>query len=92
MFDVKSIDTDAFAESLGLIQTPVLKFVQKEDLENEEEEEEEQVEEENKEQKTGEKKQKKSKLAKLKEKIKQRRIEKLQVQCKPFFNKRIKYC
>lgn len=62
---------------MGLIQTPVLKFVQKEELEQEEEEQEEEKEEP----KTGEKKQKKSKLAKLKEKIKQRRIEKLQDQC-----------
>lgn len=79
VFDVRKIDTDSLAESLGLIQAPVLRFVTKDDIpdEVEDDEEEEQAVEE---QKTGEKKKKKSKLAKLKEKIKQKREEKLQKQ------------
>lgn len=78
VFDVRKIDTDSFAESFGLIQAPVLRFVTKDDIPDEvEDDEEEEVVEE---QKTGEKKKKKSKLAKLKEKIKQKREEKLQKQ------------
>lgn len=74
IFDLNSIDTDAFAESLGLIQTPVIKFLTKEEAE-EKQKEQEAIDEEPK---TGEKKKKQSKLSRLREKIKQKKMEKLQ--------------
>ena len=77
VFDVTKLDSNEFAESLGLIQTPVIKFLSREEAEAEQMKEKPEKEDEE-EKPAGEKAPKKSRLAKLKEKIRRKRMEKMQ--------------
>jgi len=77
IFDISKLDTTEFAASMGLIQTPVIRFAKPgeviDDDENKQDEEQEEAVEKTL------KPQGKSKLAKLKEKIKEKKKQKLQM-------------
>ena len=78
IFDVNKIPVNDFAESLGLVQAPVLRFRKPEEKEEDSDSEGGESDGQSEESEGEEKNQKKSKIQKLKEKIKQKKLEQIQ--------------